>query len=102
MADYIKYDEVTGRITNRYKSVDGSNLTGNILKIDRGTFNALTKYHKVLADEVIEMSEEEKKVINDATQLIVDNHNKLVDVIKNKLKGLGFDDKETNYILRII
>ena len=64
MADYIKYDAVTGRILEKYKSVDGSNLVGDILKIDRETFDALTIYKKVFGDAVVDMNQTEKDEVD--------------------------------------
>ncbi len=60
MADFITYDGVTGRIIKKYKSIDGSNLSGNFLKVDRATFDTLTKYKKVVGGSVVDMSQVEK------------------------------------------
>ena len=64
-ADYIQYDS-SGTITKKYRSVDGSNLTGNILKVSRTVFNSITKYHKVENGQVVPMTPAEKFALDDA------------------------------------
>ena len=61
MPEYIQYN-AQGLIIQKWYSVDPSIVEGlqNILKIDRDTFNALTKYHIVDSGAVREMTQEEK------------------------------------------
>ena len=93
MADYIKYADVTGRITDKYKSVDGSNLTGNILKIDRETFNALTKYKKVVAEEVLDMSQAEIDALDaELAQATEDSESARIGSLDTKMSKIKIAD----------
>ena len=87
MADYIKYDVITGRILDKYKSNDGSNLTGNILKIDRATFDALTIYQKVVADKVTDMTQAEIDALDAEITQTVEN-NLIANIEKYKVTTL--------------
>lgn len=64
--EYICYEEDGGSyqvITEKHYSVNGNHpaaSSGNCMKIDRPTFNALTKYHVVDEGAVREMTQPEK------------------------------------------
>jgi len=67
MGDYIRYDQ-DGKIINKYVSVDGGDIKddADILQVDRPTLESITKYHKVINDTVVEMSQLEKDVLDQA------------------------------------
>lgn len=63
MADYIRFDK-DGKITNKYPSVDGSDLTGDdIMKVDRETLDSITRYHKVKDKKIIRITKEEEDAL---------------------------------------
>jgi len=98
MADYIKYDK-DGLILNKYYSVDGSNLTGNILKVDRETFKSITRYHKVKDERIVEMTQAEKDALDAPIVAEQERINALRASIRTKLKDLHFTDEEVDYII---
>lgn len=55
--DYVCFDQ-DGTITGKYKSVDGSNLSG-CLRITREVYEALTQWKKVSGGQVVDMTQAE-------------------------------------------
>ena len=66
MPDYIKYNPLSGRILNKWLSVDPSVVAGesDILEIPRSVFESLTKYRKVDNGQVVEMTAAEKSALD--------------------------------------
>ena len=65
MADYIRFNQ-DGIIIHKYESVDGADIKDNpdILKVDRETFNSLTKYHIVDHGVLRLMTQAEKDALD--------------------------------------
>ena len=64
--DYVCHTD--GTITSKHMSVDGADLiaTGNCVKVNRETFESITKYHKVEDNQVVEMGQAEKDALDQA------------------------------------
>jgi len=71
MPDYIQHNGIDGTIINKWVSIDFNEVEGksNIIQIDRTTYHALTKYHKVENDQVVEMTQIQKDALDDAEAL---------------------------------
>lgn len=91
MPEYVQYSQ-DGKITNKWYSVPPSVIAGlsNILEIPRDIFNSLTKYHKVDAGVVREMTQAEKDTLDAAeAQAVIDAENARVLDLDNKIDNLG-------------
>ena len=105
MPDYVFYDE-NGKIVKKKSSisshlVDEGLIDGyeRALKVDRATYNSLTRWHKVENGKIVEMTQAEKDIILQAEQNAKDQRKQFVDGIKAKFKAQGFDDEEIDFIL---
>ena len=100
MPEYIQYDK-DGLIIKKWYSVDPSTIEKleNILKIDRDTYNLITRYHKVKDGRVIEMTQEEKDTLDAPIIAEQERIEALRLSIKTKLEGLGLTSEEADYII---
>lgn len=102
MGDYICWNE-EGIINEKHYSVDGADLDirPNCMKIDRNVFKTITKYHKVVDGKIVEMTQEEKDVLDAPAIAEKEARDNLILSIKTKLKGLGLTDEEADFIIDI-
>ncbi len=61
MPEFIQTDE-NGKIIKKWYSVDPLVIKGlpNIIEVRRDVFKAITKFHKVVGGQVVEMTDDEK------------------------------------------
>ncbi len=102
MPDYIQHN-IQGIITNRWKSADPSVVTGlpNIVKVDRQTWDAITKYSIVDGGKVRAMTQQERdaydaelaKQVSDAETLRLASLDNLFD--SKQLQGITLTKVDT-------
>ena len=82
-------------IIEKYYSVPPQTVEGkeNCLKIPRVTFKSLTKFHKVVDNEVVEMNQSEKDAIVAAeVQAQQDSEDAKIASINSKITGIDIEE----------
>jgi len=84
--DYVCHDN--GAIIGKHSSVDGADLVGCI-KITRSEYEDITRFHKIVDEAVVEMTQDEKDAILQAEADAI--------ALAEASRVTGIDDKMADY-----